>query len=245
MVLYKQLVKCLLLISAMCIIVQANLILADEQDELLERDASVLQNYGIALTLDGLIVGLQHKEMVARGIACNALGIIGDLNAIAPLAKVAREDNQAVAVSAIKAIDQILGREISALAEDLWKRTNYKSEKFAIAEILSTVGDTRYFKEILQVLRDPNNVLFVRAVRRVPDCARYNLYENGESVNWIQELSSLLKDYSIQNQKRIEIFRALDKIGSKESLEIIKSRLDLEQDEDVRSTIKYIVKKYK
>ena len=77
--------------------------------------------YGIPLTQEGLTVGLQHKERAARVAASRALGILGNLDTVGSLGKLATNDDQLVSGAALRAINTILHREVKPLAEALYR----------------------------------------------------------------------------------------------------------------------------
>jgi hypothetical protein len=216
---HKRLITYFFLTCVVATIILCNSIYADDPMDTL---ASVCSNYNIPLTQEGFIFGLKHKEMIARAASCKGLSIMGDLNAIGPLGDVAKHDAEPIiAISALKAINKIIEREIVPIAETLMEQAQSKADRFVLAGTLSSMGNVKYFREVLQVLRNPDDAYFVSAVRKVPDLAKYNLYDNGELINWVQELSSLLNKSNISSIKRTEILSALNAIGSKEALKII------------------------
>ncbi|MGB4241466.1 MAG: hypothetical protein WBK37_09250 [Kiritimatiellia bacterium] len=197
--------------------------------------------YGIPLTQEGLTVGLQHKERAARVAASRALGILGNLDTVGSLGKLATNDDQLVSGAALRAINTILHREVKPLAEALYRQAANQQDRFDMALLLCTLGDPSYFQEVLQVIRMPVDSLFVQAVRNVPDFAKYVLYDEGKPVDWVQELASALNNPSADSVKRIEVIVTLKKIGSKEAIDTIRRRLSLEKDASVLSVMQGIV----
>lgn len=197
--------------------------------------------YGIPLTQEGLTVGLQHKERAARVAASRALGILGNLDAVGSLGKLATNDDQLVSGAALRAINTILHREVKPRAEALYRQSASQQDKFDMALLLCTLGDPSCFQEVLQVIRMPADSLFIQAVRNVPEFAKYVLYDEGKPVDWARELASALNNQNLESAKRVEVIVTLKKIDSKEAIDTIKRRLSLEKDDSVLSVMQGIV----
>ncbi len=75
-------------------------------EELKKLDAE-----NIFAAVHGLLPLLVHTEPVVRGDAANLLGIIGDENAVAPLEKLLKDENEDIRLIAKEAIQEIRQRQ--------------------------------------------------------------------------------------------------------------------------------------
>jgi len=230
-----------------------NFSMAENQGALVPGDASTprqevlnmlqgeLGAYGIPLTQEGLTVGLQHKERAARVAASRALGVLGNLDAVGSLGKLADDNDQLVSGAALRAINTILQRDVKPRAEALFKKSANQQDKFDMALLLCALGDPSHFQEVLQAIRSPNDPLFVQAVRNAPEFAKYSIFENEKPVDWVQELSTSFDQSSADPAKKTEVIFSLQNIGSKEALDAIRAKFSTEKDPSVLSVMHDVV----
>jgi HEAT repeat protein len=212
------------------------------KDEINEQDLiATLSKYGVNWTKEGLIDGLQNKQQVAKLAAIDGLGLIGTIDAMAPLGQLIRNDNKLVGAAVLKAVQKIYQREIMPLASALFSQSDSFLDQFSMATVLGRLGDPSNFIIVLQVLRNPEHMLFARAVNSAKEYAKYALSDNGIFVDWVEELSFLIENENIKPEIREDIVGALGNIGSKRALSIIKARLAIEKDPEVVTVLEYIL----
>ena len=199
-------------------------------------------SHGIDFTPSGLIKGLDHRDANARVLCLQALARVGDLVAVEPMGRLLDDPERMVRVTAVQAINEVVVRKTKPYADKLYNEAPHQQDRFQAALLLCRLGDPSRFRDVLRVLRDHTDPLIGQALGSTPMFARYQLYDNGNPVDWVGALSPVLLNKNSSPGNRLSAAIALAAIGSREALAVLRDGLANETDSTVRYTIRVALK---
>lgn len=207
------------------------------EQEAINRLRRRAASHGITFTPSGLIGGLDHKEMVVRALCLRSLAKVGDLNAISPMGRLLSDPNRGVRETAVIAIHEIVSRETHASAQKLYEESTNVVDRFRAAVLLCRLGDPSRYEDVLDVLGDSNSSLMGQALRSVPMFAKYQIFEGGKPVDWVEPTLRILMDQRAAPSLRQASASALATMGTPAALDSLERVLPGETD----STVKHII----
>ena len=204
---------------------------------------SELLSYGINSTAE-VLAGLKHNKAPIRAACLRELSRSGDLKAVPAITELLNDSSRYVRFGAIRALHEIVSRQNRLCAEQIWLESQTTLDRFDAAQLFIDIGDLIHHDEVLAVLQTPTNPLFIRAVRSVPQFAKYQILGKDRApIDWVKILTDLLNQKDMDTSKIIDIASALKQIGTDRAIAGIKEAYERQTDLKVKMVIQYLLKK--